>query len=233
MSTCSKNNDIRGKMKNKIKLLVMALIASVISVVSVSEASANCTAEDPCGTWAMLDNQGTVTNVIVCQASVCGGGTWAGQTVVPQVAPNPVTHDTSGQGSYIGNPNLGTSVVYSDGRFNIVESTTIVREQVDIETNSVTVSKAEIPVSSRSFSYEDTIGKSYGNVEMSVGLVDESRDTKISVAKIDSDGYQYESEIMRERKSSDELRASLAAKNLNLMISKINTLIKLLRGFLK
>jgi hypothetical protein len=80
--------------------LLIALITAVIT--STPQAIAQCTASDPCGTWAMLDPQGTVTNIIVCQASVCGGGTWAGQTVVPQVAPNPVTNDTYGTGGYWG-----------------------------------------------------------------------------------------------------------------------------------
>jgi hypothetical protein len=214
-------------------LLVFVLITSMFSVINISQANANCTAENPCGTWAMLDSQGTVTNVIVCQASVCGGGEWAGQRVVPQVAPNPVTHDTTGQGSYIGNKETGTTVTYSDNRFNIVENSTVVREQTDIENNSTTVSQVEIPVTSKSFSYEDTINRSYGNVPMSVGLVDESKNTKISVLKNSDDGTEYESTNFSERKTTEELRSEVASRNLSLMLSKIQTLIKLLKGWLK
>jgi hypothetical protein len=67
-------------MKTKVSLIIIGLISSLISVVGISSANAECSAADPCGTWAMLDQQGTVTNIIVCQASVCGSGTWAGQT---------------------------------------------------------------------------------------------------------------------------------------------------------
>ena len=220
-------------MKTKASLIIIGLISSLISVVGISSANAECNASDPCGTWAMLDTQGVVTNVIVCQASVCGGGTWAGQTVVPQVAPNPVTHDTTGQGSYIGNKETGTTVTYSDNRFNIIESSTIVREQTDIDNNSTSVSRVEIPVTSRSFSYEDTINRSYGNVPMSVGLVDESKDTKISVIKSSDEGTEYQSTSFSERKTIEELRSDIAFKNLTLIISKIQTMIKLLQGWLK
>ena len=217
----------------KKNLLVFTILISMLSVVNVSQANANCTAENPCGTWAMLDSQGVVTNVIVCQASVCGGGTWAGQTVVPQVAPNPVTHDTTGQGSYIGNKETGTTVTYSDNRFNIVESSTIVREQTDVDNNSTSVSRVEIPVASRSFSYEDTVNRSYGNVPMSVGIVDESKDTKISVLKNSDEGAEYESTSFSERKTTEQLRSEVASRNLSLLLSKIQTLIKLLNGWLK
>jgi hypothetical protein len=232
LSSSNKNNkQLRGKMKKS--LLVFTILISMLSVVNVSQANAGCTAENPCGTWAMLDSQGVVTNVIVCQASVCGGGTWAGQTVVPQVAPNPVTHDTTGQGSYIGNKEAGTTVTYSDNRFNIVENSTIVREQTDIDNNSTSVSRVEIPVTSKSFSYEDTINKSYGDVPMSIGLVDESKETKISVLKNSEEETEYESTSFSERKTIEELRSDVAFKNLTLMMSKIQTLIKLLKGWLK
>ena len=217
----------------KKNLLVFTILISMLSVVNVSQANANCTAENPCGTWAMLDSQGVVTNVIVCQASVCGGGEWAGQRVVPQVAPNPVTHDTTGQGSYIGNKETGTTVTYSDNRFNIVENSTITREQTDVDNNSTSVSRVEIPVASRSFSYEDTVNRSYGNVPMSVGIVDESKDTKISVLKNSDEGAEYESTSFSERKTTEQLRSEVASRNLSLLLSKIQTLIKLLNGWLK
>ena len=220
-------------MKTKASLIIIGLISSLISVSGISSANAECNSSDPCGTWAMLDTHGVVTNVIVCQASVCGGGTWAGQIVVPQVAPNPVTNDTTGQGSYIGNKEVGTTVTYSDNRFNIVESSTIVREQTDVENNSTSVSRVEIPVTSKSFSYEDTINRSYGNVPMSVGLIDESKDTKVSVLKNSDEGTEYESTSFSERKTVEELRSDVAFKNLTLMMSKIQTLINLLKGWLK
>ena len=230
----NESNSTRGeKMKKKIAIALNLVILSAVITSAPQAIASECSAGDPCGTWAMLDSQGVVTNIIVCQASVCGGGTWAGQTVVPQVAPNPVTHDTTGQGSYIGNKEAGTTVTYSDNRFNIVENSTIVREQTDIDNNSTSVSRVEIPVTSKSFSYEDTINKSYGDVSMSIGLVDESKETRVSVLKNSEEETEYESTSFSERKTIEELRSDVAFKNLTLMMSKIQTLIKLLKGWLK
>jgi hypothetical protein len=221
-------------MKKRVLFLVSVLLGTSISIVNFSQANASgCSANDPCGTWAMLDTQGVVTNVIVCQASLCGGGTWAGQAVVPQVAPNPVTHDTIGQGSYIGNKEAGIAVTYSDNRFNIIENSTVVREQTDIENNSTIVSRVEIPVTSKYFSYEDTINKSYGDVPMSVGSVDQSKETKVSVLKNSEEETENESTSFSERKTIEELKSDVAFKNLTLIMSKIQTLIKLLKGWLK
>jgi hypothetical protein len=47
-----------------------------------------CNASNPCGTWAVVDPTNTVTNVIVCQPSVCGSGNFANNTVVLQVPAN-------------------------------------------------------------------------------------------------------------------------------------------------
>jgi hypothetical protein len=119
-------------------LLVFSMLVSMLSVVNISQANANCSPDDPCGTWALLDNQGVVTNVIVCQASVCGGGVFGSQTVVPQVAPNPVTNDTSGTPAYNSSPNQ--EVRYTGGGTFVVDD-------------------GNNPIS---FSYDQTVGNSNG-----------------------------------------------------------------------
>jgi hypothetical protein len=146
-------------MKKKVFLLVSILIATSISVIGSSHANASdCSASNPCGTWAMLDTQGVVTNVIVCQVSVCGGGQWDGQRVVPQVAPNPVTHDTYGTSGF--NTNENQTVTESNSRFYIENnipqtlSTTEIISNEEIINTTVTVSQTV-----KSFTYEDTINK--------------------------------------------------------------------------
>jgi hypothetical protein len=214
-------------------LLVFAILTSMFSVVNVSQANANCTAENPCGTWAMLDNQGVVTNVIVCQASVCGGGTWAGQTVVPQVAPNPVTNDTTEQGSYIGNAENNTNVVYSEGTFTIYENTIINKSIVENNNEVVTTSQVSIPVSAKSFIYEDTIGKSYGNVEMNPVVFNENIETVVKVTETNLINTISESSSFYERKTTQEIEEVFVNNNLNLLLSKIQTLISLLGSWVK
>jgi hypothetical protein len=214
-------------------LLVFVLITSMLSVINVSQANANCTASDPCGTWAMLDNQGVVTNVIVCQASVCGSGTWAGQTVVPQVAPNPVTNDTFGQGSYIGNAENNTSVVYSGGTFTIYENSVINKNTTENNNDVITTSEVSIPVSAKSFTYEDTVGKSYGSVEMNPVVFNENAETIVKVTETNLINTITESSSFYERKTTQEIEEVFVNNNLNLLLSKIQTLISLLGGWVK
>ena len=227
----------------KKNLLIFTILISMFSVINVSQANANCTAGDPCGTWAMLDSQGVVTNVIVCQASVCGGGTWAGQTVVPQVAPNPVTNTTHETGSYIGNSQDNSEVRYSDGTFTISENINISKSVTETDNNTTTISKVEIPVSTRSFTYEDTINKKYGEVEMNVVNFNENLPTTLKIIEISPIGVNEENNILyntiqestvfNERKNLSEITQDLSNNNLNLLLSKIQTLVSLLGSWVK
>jgi hypothetical protein len=85
------------KIKNKVIATVLGVLASsLFFIVAPTTANAGeCSAADPCGTWAVIVN-GTVVNTIVCQPSVCGSGTFNGQKVVFQVPANPVTHQYQG-----------------------------------------------------------------------------------------------------------------------------------------
>ncbi len=93
------------KLKNKVIGTILGVIASSFVFISVPETAnaGDCTAEDPCQTWAMIDDGGRVTNIIVCQPSVCGSGIWDNQKVVLQVPANPVTN-TSQPGHYSREP---------------------------------------------------------------------------------------------------------------------------------
>jgi hypothetical protein len=111
----------------------------------------------------MLDSQGVVTNIIVCQPSVCGGGTWAGQTVVRQVAPNPVTNDTFGTGGYWGTYDSSTQEFTVDRSGpNQTPAQTQTNSGTRTETNSDSVTstttiEATTPFVAKTFKYEDTI----------------------------------------------------------------------------
>jgi hypothetical protein len=219
----------------KKSLLIFTILISMFSVVNVSQANAGCTVENPCGTWAMLDSQGIVTNVIVCQPSVCGGGTWAGQTVVPQVAPNTVTNDATGQGSYIGNTENNTTVSYSNGTFSINEKSTIYRSETEnnpIDNSTETVSVA-IPVTSKTFTYSDTVGRLYGDVSMSVGNIDSELPTKISVNKNINNENIDESTVFYGQKTKEEVIDQITTQKLNLINLKIQSILRLLSGFIK
>ena len=217
----------------KKNLLIFTILISMFSAVNVSQANANCTASDPCGTWAMLDSQGTVTNVIVCQASVCGGGTWAGQTIVPQVAPNPVTNDTTGTGSYIGNAEKGTSVTHSEGTFTINENTIINNSSTEIQNEKTVITEVSIPISSRSFTYEDTVGKSWGEVQTTPTTFNEALETVVVVTENSSTNIITESATFYERKTTNEIQEVFVTNNLSLLLSQIQTLVSLLGSWVK
>ena len=225
-------------MKKKVFILVSVLLSTFISVIGSSQANAgDCSASDPCGTWAVLDTQGTVTNVIVCQASVCGAGSFGGQTVVPQVAPNPTTHDTANIGSYIGNTNEGTKVVYSQGIFEIHQPSVIHKSETEIllgdAYSSTVVSSVEIPILSKTFTYNDTIENSYGNVPMSIKDIDNSKKTILTVNKIENEENITESTFFYGKKTDQEIIEQLVRDQLNLINSKIQSLLRLLSGFIK
>jgi hypothetical protein len=228
----------------KKNLLIFITLISMISIINVSQANANCSPGDPCGTWAMLDSQGVVTNVIVCQASVCGSGTWAGQTVVPQVAPNPITNTPDGTGSYIGNSNSGTQVIYSEGVFTVKENKTIVNSYVEVNNENTTISKVEIPISERTFTYQDTINKQYGEVEMTITKFNENLETKLEVTQITPTNVLNEQQNMlfseikesiklNDRKNENEIIETINNNGLNLLLSRIQIFISLLGSWVK
>jgi hypothetical protein len=217
----------------KKNLLVFTILISMFSVVNVSQASANCTAENPCGTWAMLDSQGVVTNIIVCQASVCGSGTFAGQTVVPQVAPNPVTHDTTGTSGFNSSQDRTELVTYSNNKFTITENATINNSVTEIDNNTTTESSVSIPVSSKSFTYEDTINKSYSEIIFNPENFDESKPTEISVVQTIENVQQSESVSIFERSTASELQSKMQSENLNIILGKLQTILSLLGSWIK
>jgi hypothetical protein len=74
-------------------LLVVLSSGISMSAAHAEDHGASCSAGNPCGQYAVVDPSGVVTNVIICQATVCGGGTFAGNKVVLQV---PTSSDGSG-----------------------------------------------------------------------------------------------------------------------------------------
>ena len=134
------------KLKNKIIGTVFGVFASslVFVAVPVSANAGDCSAADPCMTYAEVDSTGNVTNVIVCQPSVCGpngqfGGTLNGNRLVPQVAANPQTNDTRGTKGEMSHPDQNQIVTLSnDNVFTVKKDNVIVEKMVvpEIESTS-------------------------------------------------------------------------------------------------
>lgn len=242
-------------MKNKITIpLIIAIVSAVIT--SAPQAIANqCSPSDPCGTWAMLDPQGIVTNIIVCQASVCGGGTWAGQTVVPQVAPNPVTNDTTGTGGYWGTYDSGTKefTVDRSGPNQTPASTqsnseTRTNTDTDGAVTSTTTIEATTPFVAKTFKYEDTVkaasefdekGQPINGWDQKY-LKDKELPTnspatvKVTKAYIEDELAKIKSESMTlvQRMTERELTEAAQAENKVLILENIVSVVRLLKSWI-
>jgi hypothetical protein len=234
--------------------LLIALITAVIT--STPQAIAQCTASDPCGTWAMLDPQGTVTNIIVCQASVCGGGTWAGQTVVPQVAPNPVTNDTYGTGGYWGTYDSNTRefTVDRNGPNQTPASTqtnseTRTDSDADGAVTSTTTIEATTPLVAKTFKYEDTVKDASEFDEKGQPIngwdqrylkdkdlpANSPATVKVTKAYIEDELEKFKSESMTlaQRMTEVELTEAAKAENKTLIIENIMSVVRLLNSWMK
>jgi hypothetical protein len=119
----------------KIKSIIgsIALMLGALTLVSAPAYAGECSAEDPCHTYAMVDGSGLVTNIIVCQPSVCGSGTFAGSRVVLQVVAHPETHLSQG-GIFGGTDNIDKRVTESNGTFTITNNNPVVKQEVIKET---------------------------------------------------------------------------------------------------
>ena len=238
-------------------LIISLLIALITAVITSSpQAIAQCTASDPCGTWAMLDPQGTVTNIIVCQASVCGGGTWAGQTVVPQVAPNPVTNDTYGTGGYWGTYDSNTRefTVDRNGPNQTPASTqtnseTRTATDTDGAVTSTTTIEATTPFVAKTFKYEDTVKDASNFDEKGQPIngwdqrylkdkelpANSPATVKVTKAYVENELGQLKSESMTlaQRMTQGELTEAAKAENKTLIIENIMSVVRLLNSWMK
>ena len=238
-------------------LIISLLIALITAVITSSpQAIAQCTASDPCGTWAMLDPQGTVTNIIVCQASVCGGGTWAGQTVVPQVAPNPVTNDTTGTGGYWGTYDSNTKEFTVDRNGpNQTPASTQTNSETRTETDpdgavtSITTIEATSPLVAKTFKYEDTVkdASEFDDKGQPINGWDQRylkdkelpanspATVKVAKAYIEDELEKFKSEslTLAQRMTEGELTDAAKAENKTLIIENIMSVVRLLNTWMK
>jgi hypothetical protein len=224
------------KTKNKVNLTVLFVLASsLFFIVAPTTASAGeCSVEDPCHTYAVLDSAGTVTNIIVCQPSFCGSGKLPdGTVVVPQVAADSNGENKGGIFNPIGS---GKEVVHSNGTFTInnevvVNKVDVVANTTNTETSTVSVSISE--GNQTTFSYDDTIGKTVGEIEFTTLPLKDSVSATVSASEVTATYTKTELTKFEERKTAQEVSSILAQRNLTLLQSKIIRLLILLDGWVK
>jgi hypothetical protein len=227
-----------GRIQNKrvkAKILVLSLFVSFFSVVSFQNAHAS----DGAGVWAVVDSSGTVTNVISCTQAVCGSGTFGGEIVVQQIAPNPITNDAQGQGSFIGNESAGIRVTELNGVFTVHQDVRINSREVETSNDqktkatTTTISEVSVPVASRSFTYNDTVGKTYSEIKLKNESYNDTKETTLSVTKRTVKSLSSQSISVTGRKTASEIEILFIQNEMNLLRSKIDALLKMLGSWVK
>jgi len=215
-------------MKIRSLLTATALAAASLAIVAPAPASASqCSAEDPCGVWSMLDANGTITNNIVCQASVCGGGVWDGQRVVPQAAPNPVTHDTTGRGGHWGTYDEATKTFTVDRSGPNETPNRVVTQTEIIDGVTVEVSR---PSNAHTFTYEDTVQTGQDYNPNFLKEVDLPFNSAASITA-QSDSVD-ESIYFANRKTAMEVEGAISEANLSFLRDNIRIVLAKLQNWL-
>jgi hypothetical protein len=202
----------------KMKKNLFSFIVSTFLFLNLSSAKA-----DP--TYAVLDANGNVTNIIVC-GSACAGGTFAGQTVVPQVAAGPSGEN---RGGFWQGPGT-TTYDHNTGVFTMVDSTVVTNSLTEEEDGTEVVSSAIINGGSTTqFKYSDTIGDNlftrsgfvYGYLENTSATISVNKDNVTESLGFDN------------RKTTNQIQESVKNSGLVLLNSKVQVLISLLGGWVK
>lgn len=198
---------------------IFILFLTFSTLLSINSANAD-------DTYAMLDSQGNVTNIIVC-GSACASGEFAGQRVVPQVAADPVTGEN--RGGFWQGP--GTTTYDSQSKtFTMVDNSVVTRSFTEAEDGTqITSSTTIYGGKSTSFKYQDTIGS---NLFTRNGFIQgylENTKASVSVNKNNiTESLDFDS-----RKTKSEIVESIKDSNLSLLNSKVQTLISLLDSWVK
>jgi hypothetical protein len=136
--------------------LVLSTLLMSIVFIAPSQAG-ECSASDPCETWAVLDSNNKVINTIVCQLSFCGSGFLGENRVVRQWASNPVTNDTTNTGGY--NSDANRTVTYNDttSTFKVSDSRPVESTVTNVNQNVITTIATTISQEPDvTFTYNDT-----------------------------------------------------------------------------
>jgi hypothetical protein len=203
----------------KKNLSIFGLFTTILLTLNVSSASA-----DP--TYAVLDANGNVTNIIVC-GSACASGEFGGNKVVLQVAADPVTNENRG-GFWYG-PGT-TTYDFNSGTFTMVEPKTVTNSLTEEEDGTEVTSSATINGGATTqFTYNDTIGNNlFTRGGFNYGWTENSSST-ISVNK----NNVTESLDFNNRQTGIQIQESIQNSGLALLNSKVQVLISLLGSWVK
>ena len=200
-------------MKTKSNILFISILLSIISV-------SNANAEDH--TYAVIDQNGSVKNIIVCSAAVCGSGILGGDRVVPQVS--------GAKGGFMTDPTgQGITVTESNGTFTISDprpSTTITEV---VNENNREISSVTVSGSVSTFTFSDTIG----GIKLTPQEPAQNTSATLSQENIENGVSTKEQIVFSERKTQNEMTIEMVRQQTNLILAKIDTFIKMLNKWVK
>ena len=203
----------------KKNLSIFGLLAAVLLTFNISSASA-----DP--TYALVDANGNVTNIIVC-GSACAGGEWAGQKAVLQVAADPVTGEN--RGGFWQGPGT-TTYDFNSGTFTMTESRTVTNSLTEEEDGTEVTSSTTINGGATTqFKYNDTIGN---NLFTRGGFVQGWTENSSALISVNKDNAT-ESLDFNNRQTGIQIQESIQNSGLALLNSKVQVLISLLGSWVK
>jgi len=224
----------------KASLFALALIsASLLPINSASADSDPCTAEDPCQTWAVVNETGLVTNIIVCQPSVCGSGEFAGSKVVLQVPADPVTHQSQG-GYYGGSDPASPQAVHYNSEAKVFtrgsEAFPAPLTTVQTFEDGTSITTLQTTVKSKMLSFGP---ENFVNGEMKfTPVIDDQTGAELFVYHYVNEGFglsdsKVETIAFDSPKTKDEITAAITEKNLNLLLAWIDELLGMLDTWVK
>ena len=201
------------------KKIIYGLLLFINAIFITNSASA-----DP--TYAVLDANGNVTNIIVC-GSACASGEFGGNKVVLQVAADPVTNEN--RGGFWQGPGT-TTYDHGTGVFTMTEPITVTNSLTEEEDGTEVTSSATINGGATTqFTYNDTIGNNlFTRGGFNYGWTENSSST-ISVNK----NNVTESLDFNNRQTGIQIQESIQNSGLALLNSKVQVLISLLGSWVK
>ena len=209
----------------KRNFMTVLTVSSLIIVSSMANASA-----DP--TYAVVDANGNVTNIIVC-GSACASGEFGGNKVVLQVAADPVTGEN--RGGYWQGP--GTTTYDSNtGVFTMNSPQPVTNSATETDANGNKISSTVTIDSGKSVSFtaQDVSGSTPKLTDL--GYRDSTGATvKVTKQYIQDELAQSKSESMTlvNRMTEGELTEVAKAENKTLIIENITSVVRLLNTWIK
>ena len=211
----------------KKNLMTVVTVSSLIIVSSMANASA-----DP--TYAVLDANGNVTNIIVC-GEFCAGGTVGpgGDRAVLQVTADPQTGEN--RGGYWQGP--GTTTYDSNtGVFTMNSPQPVTNSATETDANGNKISSTVIIDSGKSVSFtaQDVSGVTPKLTDL--GYRDSTGATiKVTKEFIQDELGKFKSESMTlaQRMTEGELTDAAKAENKTLIIENIVSVVRLLNTWIK